>query len=114
MAEVSIVVPPPPPTDRSMTSDDALRILGQHLPELRQRFGVRSLAVFGSVSRNEATADSDVDLLVGFEGPATFDGFMGLKWQLEDLLGCRVDLVTENAVRPELRPRIEREAIRVA
>lgn len=55
-----------------------------------------------------------MDLLVAFEGLPTFDRYMGLKLFLEDLLGRRVDLVTEDALRPELRPAIEREAIRVA
>ena len=77
------------------------------LPELRVRFGVRDLSVFGSVARDEATAASDIDLLVDFEGPATFDGFMGLKLFLEDTLGVKVDLVTRAALKPRLKSRIE-------
>lgn len=57
---------------------------------------------------------SDVDILVSFDGPATFDQFMGLKLFLEDQLGARVDLVTSKALRPEIRPIVEREAVRVA
>jgi predicted nucleotidyltransferase len=76
--------------------------------------GVTSLAVFGSVARNQAGPYSDVDLLVDFDGPATFDRYMDLRIFLEDLLGRRIDLVTRKAVRPEVRPSIEREAIRVA
>jgi hypothetical protein len=79
-----------------------------------QRLGVKSLAVFGSLARGEAQPDSDVDLLVEFAGTATFDGFMGLKFFLEDLLQRRVDLVTRAALSPRLRSTIEREAIRVA
>lgn len=84
------------------------------LPELRVRFGVRDLSVFGSVARDEATAVSDLDLLVDFEGPATFDGFMGLKLFLEDSLGVKVDLVTRAALKPRLKSRIETESRRVA
>jgi len=74
-------------------------------------FGVRRLALFGSVRRDEARPDSDVDLLVEFE-PAlkTFDNFMGLAAYLEDLLGRRVELVTPEYLSPYLGPHILREA----
>jgi uncharacterized protein len=75
--------------------------------------GARSLSLFGSVARGQASDASDVDLLVDLDGPATFDGFMDLKLRLEELLGGRVDLVTRKAIRPRLRERIEGEAIRV-
>lgn len=75
---------------------------------------VRALAVFGSVARNEATPGSDVDFLVEFEGPTTFDRYMDLKLFLEDLLHCQVDLVTRKGIRPELRPSIEQELRYVA
>jgi predicted nucleotidyltransferase len=77
-------------------------------------FGVRSLALFGSVARGEEHSDSDVDLLVTFEGPATFDQYIDLKLFLEELIGRRVDLVTEGGLREALRPAIERELRRVA
>ena len=89
---------------------DRLR-LAEH--DLR-RLGVRTLRLFGSVARDEATPESDVDLLVEFEGPATFSGFMALKIFIEDLLGARVDLITEAGLREGVRPHVEREAIRVA
>jgi hypothetical protein len=76
--------------------------------------GVASLSLFGSVARGEATEASDVDLLVRFEGRATFDRYMDLKFFLEDLLGRRVDLVTEKALREEVRPHVEQELLRVA
>ena len=84
-----------------------------HLAEAQARFGVRSLRLFGSTARDDAQSASDLDLLVEFNGPADFDSFMGLKLYLEDSLGLRVDLVTEKALRAPLRPRIEREAVRV-
>jgi len=82
--------------------------------EIAARFGVRRLAIFGSASRAELTLDSDIDVLVEFEGSATFEQFMDLKFYLEDLLERPVDLVTVKALRPELRPAIEAEAIDVA
>ena len=96
-----------------MNRDAIQALLTQHRSDL-DRFGVATLSIFGSFSRDTATADSDIDFLVTFEGKPTFDRFMGLKLFLEDLLGRRVDLVTDAALRPELRTRIEREAKRVA
>jgi hypothetical protein len=93
--------------------ENVVDVLRAHGSELN-RFGVRSIALFGSVARDEATSASDLDVLVDFEGAATFDRYMGLKFFIEDLLGCRVDLVTRRALRDELRPAVEREAIRVA
>jgi predicted nucleotidyltransferase len=80
---------------------------------LQVRFGVLELSVFGSVSRGEAGPDSDVDILVRFEGPARFLPFMDLKIFLELQLGRRVDLVTGNALHPRIGPRILREAVHV-
>ena len=97
-----------------MRRTEALAILKGHAGELTRRFRVRDLTLFGSVARDEATQDSDVDVLVEFDGPATFDRFMDLKFFLEEILSARVDLVTRAALRPRVRPVIDREAIRVA
>ena len=78
------------------------------------RLDVASLSIFGSVARNEAGVDSDIDILVSFSGASTFDRYMDLKALLEQATGRRVDLVTQAALRPELRADIEREAVRVA
>ena len=91
----------------------AIEALRGHLPELRQSFGVKSLSVFGSVARDEATDRSDVDALVDFEGDTTFDGYFGLKEALERILGTKVDLATRAMLKPRVRPRIEREAVHV-
>jgi predicted nucleotidyltransferase len=71
------------------------------------------LALFGSTASDAATANSDVYILVSFDGVATSQRYFGVQFYLEDLLGCAVDLVTEKALRAELRPYIEREAIDV-
>lgn len=76
--------------------------------------GVKSLALFGSTARNEATQKSDVDLLIEFEGPATFDGYMDTKFFLEDILNKPVDLVIKETLKPRICPYVEREAIDVA
>lgn len=93
-----------------MNRDQALALLAQSKPALNERFGVTRLALFGSTVRNAARNDSDVDVLVDFDGPATSARYFGVQFYLEDLLGCSVDLVTEKALRAELRPFIEREA----
>jgi uncharacterized protein len=91
----------------------ALQLLTQHKPVLAQRFGVTDLALFGSTVRNAARPGSDVDVLITFDGPATSARYFGVQFYLEDLLGCPVDLVTDKALRPELRPYIESEAVHV-
>lgn len=96
-----------------MRREDTIRILVKHRQEFA-RFGVQSLALFGSVARGEDQPESDVDILVEFEGRATFDRYMELRFFLEDLLGCQVDLVTTKALKSRLRPYIEREAVYVA
>lgn len=90
-----------------------LQQLATSKAELALRFGVTRLALFGSVARDDERADSDVDVLVAFDGPATSSRFFGVQFFLEDLFGRPVDLVTERALRPELRTNIEREAIHV-
>lgn len=96
-----------------MNRKEALQVLARAKPELVRRFGVARLALFGSMARDEAHAGSDVDIVVSFDGPATSQRFFGVQFYLEDALGCPVDLVTEKALRPELRPFIEQEAVNV-
>ncbi len=82
-------------------------------PTLAARFGVTRLALFGSTARDVARADSDIDVLVSFDGPATSARYFGVQFFLEDLLGRSVDLVTDKALRAELRPFIEKQAVNV-
>ena len=79
-----------------------------------ERHGVKSLRLFGSAARDEARAGSDADFLVKFDGAASYDRFMDLKFHLEEILGVKVDLVTEDALRPEMRQSVERDALLVA
>lgn len=96
-----------------MNRDQAINLLAQSKPTLAARYGVTRLALFGSTARNAARADSDIDVLVAFDGPATSTRYFGVQFYLEDVLGCPVDLVTEKALRAELRPFIEQEALYV-
>ena len=91
----------------------ALELLAQSKPVLVERFGVTQLALFGSTVRDVADSRSDIDVLVAFDGPATSARYFGVQFYLEDLFGCAIDLVTEKALRKELRPHIQRGAVRV-
>lgn len=96
-----------------MDRQRALELLNRSKADLQTRFGVTRLALFGSTARDTASSDSDIDVLVAFDGPATSKRYFGVQFYLEDLLGCPVDLVTEKALRPELRPYIEQERVDV-
>lgn len=96
-----------------MNRTQTLEVLTRIKPELAKQFGVVRLALFGSTVRNEARPDSDVDIVVAFDGPATSQRYFGVQFSLEDALGCPVDLVTEKALRPELRHFIEQESVNV-
>ena len=96
-----------------MNRSRALDLLTQSKPTLATRYGVTHLALFGSTVRNTARSDSDIDILVAFDGPATSERYFGVLFFLEDLFGCPVDLVTDKALRAELRPFIEGEAVHV-
>lgn len=95
-----------------MTRDTVLALLHEHRAEL-SAFGLRRLAVFGSVARDEARAGSDVDILVEFDGPPTFDRYIELSFFLESLLPVPVDLLTAGSVRDVFRDAIEQDAVDV-
>ena len=69
--------------------------------------------MLGSTGGDAARGDSDIDILVAFDGPAISERYFGVLFHLEDLFGVPIDLVTEKALRPELRPFIENEAVNV-
>ena len=84
-----------------MKRSKVLEVLTRVKPDLVSRFGVvRLKLLFGSTARDEAQPDSDVDIVVSFDGPATSQRYFGVQFHLEDALGCSVDLVTEKALRP--------------
>lgn len=96
-----------------MRRDEVLTILAEHKAEIAA-FGVKSLALFGSVARDEARPDSDVDLLVEFERPVGLFTLVRLQNYLIELLGRQVDLVQRDAIKEQLRERILQEAIDAA
>ena len=97
----------------AMKRHNVLGILRKIKPVLAQQFGVTQMALFGSTARDEAGENSDVDILVGCDGPATSARYFGVQFYIEDRLVCPVDLVTVKALRPELRPFIEQNAVHV-
>lgn len=97
-----------------MKQDAVLQILKQKNAELETKFGVKSLLLFGSVARDEATPTSDVDLLVEFNRPIGYFGLFALQDYLENLLGCSVDLGTPDSLKPYIRERVMGELIHVA
>lgn len=96
-----------------MNREQALSVLKKLKPQLQSQFGVRELALFGSAARDELREGSDVDVLVAFDAPAISSRYFGVQFAIEDALGMPVDLVTEKALRDELRPYVERDRIRV-
>ncbi len=88
--------------------------LKEKMPEIKEKYGVKNLYIFGSYVRGEQTPESDIDILVEFEkGKKTFDNYMDLKFYLEDLFGKKVDLIIKEAVKPRLKKYIYEEAISV-
>ena len=96
-----------------MKQDDVLHILKQKNAEMTTQFGVKTLSLFGSVARDEASSSSDIDLLVEFNRPVGYFGLFALQDYLEKLLGCSVDLGTPDSLKPYMRERIQGELIRV-
>ena len=97
---------------KQLNSAEVLKTLADNSQTI-QKLGVRSLALFGSVARDRATAESDLDFLVEFEGATTFDGYMDLKFFLEDLFDKPVDLVTKRSLKKEISQKVLQEAIYV-
>jgi uncharacterized protein len=96
-----------------MNRSRVLELLAQSKPILATRYGVTRLALFGSTARDTARSNSDIDILVAFDGPATSERYFGVQFYLEDLFGSPIDLVTEKALREELRSSVEKEAVHV-
>jgi predicted nucleotidyltransferase len=97
-----------------MKRSEILYTLQQCRSEIARRFAVKSVSLFGSAARDQMRADSDVDVLVEFEGAATLDRYFGLKDFLEAAFGVPVDLVTRSGLKPRARRNVERDLIDVA
>jgi len=86
----------------------------KHLPEIKEKFKVKEIGIFGSQIKGKAKKESDIDILVEFqEGYKTFDNYMELKFFLEDLFKCKVDLVLKSALKERIKPYILSEVIYV-
>ncbi|NMF62785.1 nucleotidyltransferase family protein [Brasilonema octagenarum] len=94
-----------------MKRDEVLAIVAAHRKQL-QAMGVKSLELFGSVARDEADPDSDVDFLVEFDRPVGLFEFIQVRLYLEDVLGCSVDMGTQDALREHLREPVLKDVIR--
>jgi len=94
-----------------MKRDEIIHRLRQQREDLRRRYGVCRLAVFGSYAHDAQRPDSDLDLLVEFEATPGLFLFVRLKDALTQLLGVKVDLVMKDALRPQLRQKVLRDAI---
>ena len=91
-----------------LNSDEILKKIEESKDKIK-KFGVRRIGLFGSYIRSEQKKESDIDVLVEFKkGKKTFDNYMELKFFLEDLFNCKVDLVILESIKPDLKPHILR------
>ena len=94
-----------------MPNDELLRARRDQILAVAASHGAREVRVFGSRSRGEGRPESDLDLLVSFDTDRTLLDLVAIKQDLEDLLGCKVDVVTEAAISPYLREEILKDAV---
>ncbi|MGB9628026.1 MAG: nucleotidyltransferase family protein [Thermodesulfobacteriota bacterium] len=95
------------------TKEEILKILKDELPYLKERYGIKKIGLFGSYSRGEQNVESDVDLLVQFGKPIGFFTFIAIENYLSERIGVKVELVTEDALKPLLKPYIIEEVVYV-
>lgn len=96
-----------------MKRNEAVHLLRQHRKELSEKYQVKSLSLFGSVARDEARPDSDIDILVEFSRPVGLFHFIELQQRLGEILGCTVDLGTPRSLKPYIKEQVLQEAILV-
>jgi len=94
-----------------MDMREVLKVKREEILRTAARHGARNVRVFGSVARGEADAESDVDVLVDMEPGRSLLDMGGLLMDLQDLLGCRVDVVSERGLRERIRERVLQEAV---
>ena len=100
-------------TKSTLSRDDVVRILRGQREVLKERFGVTEVYLFGSFARDEATEDSDVDVVVEFGNEPTFSTYFGAQVYLQELFGRDVDLATEQEIRKEILPYVKRDLMQV-
>jgi predicted nucleotidyltransferase len=94
-----------------MVADSGLAAKKEEILDVVHRHGGRNVRIFGSRARGEATLDSDVDILIDLEAGRSLLDIVAIKQDLEDLLGCSVDVVKEAAVSPYIREKVLSEAV---
>jgi len=99
------------PSQQLKNADHFIRILRQHLPEIREKYSVSYLGIFGSYVRGEQTTDSDLDVLVEFDETPGLLKYIELEYYLSDLLGVKVDLVTRTGLKPNVGKHILNEVV---
>ncbi len=95
--------------ESNLNRTEVLKILRKHEYVLKERFGVTEISLFGSFARDEATEESDVDVVVEFEGKPTLMTYSGAQLYLEEVFGRKVDLTTEKEIREEILPYVKRD-----
>ena len=90
---------------------ETLRQRREEILAIAQRYGAKEIRIFGSIARNEAGPDSDIDLVVEFEPGTSLLDHGGLIMDLQDALGCKVDVISARGMRDRLRSRVEAEAV---
>lgn len=93
------------------SKEEILKILKRELPRLKENFKVKNIGIFGSYVRGEPTKKSDVDMLVEFDKPVGLFEFIKLENYLTKKVGAKVDLVTPDALKPIIKPRVMEEAV---
>ena len=94
-----------------MDLNNLLKSRREEILSIAARHGARNVRIFGSVARGEDDDKSDIDLLVEFESGRSLLDHAGLWLELQDLLGCKVDVVSERGIKPRIRERVLREAV---
>ena len=95
------------------TKEEIINILKKELPFLKEKYGINKIGIFGSYSKEMQDEKSDLDILVQFERPIGFFDFITLEDYLTEKLGIKVDLVTEDALKPVIKPYVMKEVMYV-
>ena len=96
-----------------LNRDDVLELLREHKPIMKERFGVSEISLYGSFARDEGTEESDIDVIVKFEGKPTAKTYFGAQFYIEDLSGRKVDLARRHELRKEILPYVDKDLISV-